>query len=367
MIDIRKLNRSALQAFIESSDFLKLPFLPISRHRAVSHMNNPRATEKDTLLLLAYSDDELVGYLGVLPDWIFDKTGKKHTCGWLSCMWIDVSQRGKGISKKLVGEALDAYDQKILVTEFTYPAQRLYDKIGAFQDLQKIQGIRLYVRSDLNKLLPPKGPKYASFTRLWRSLDRAINLLLDRRFSIAGRKSSHHIAYPEKIDAETQQFTAQFKEKELFRRTVQEWNWILSHPWIKEQSVPDIESEKYHFSSIAKRFRFVPTKLYDDDRNLIAFLIFAIRDDALKVPYCYFKSRAAEEVKSCIEEHIMQWKISTCTIFHQALVRLFAEDKGVALHARKMHRHYIIGKVFTQFQADHSYAIQDGDADCAFT
>ncbi|NND07855.1 MAG: hypothetical protein HKN87_15870, partial [Saprospiraceae bacterium] len=263
--------------------------------------------------------------------------------------------------------ALDAYGRKILVTEFTYPAQRLYDKLGAFKDLQKIDGMRLYIRSDFAKLLPPKGPRFAELAGLWKGLDKLVNLFLDLRFLFGRRIGGSSITYHEEIDQEIMQFMATTKTAEIFRRGQAELNWILSHPWIKQQSASDGESEKYHFSSIAKRFRFVPLTLSDDAGNCVAFLMFAIRDRHLKIPYCYFDESGEKEVKTCIAHHLIKWKISTCTFFHPRLVRLFTNDHYPALHTRKMQRHYIISTVFTQFDADQVVSIQDGDADCAFT
>ncbi len=367
MIHISKLNRDELQTLIQSPEYQDLPFLPISAHRAISHIHNPRADRDDILLLLAYAEERLVGYLGVLADWIFDLQGQKSKCGWLSCMWIDASQRGKGISKQLVRSALEAWDEKILVTEFTYPAQRLYEKIGAFKDLQKIEGIRLYIRSDLSKLLPPKGPHYRTFTPMWRIMDDVLNGLLDWRLRFVRTKSSLRTVYVDRIDDEIATFIETRQEDQIFKRGGQELDWILSYPWIVEASAATSESKKYHFSSIAQRFAFAPVKCYNSDDKLVAFLMFALRDNALKVPYCYLHDDYLHEVKSCIEDHILKWRISTCTLFHPKLVKLIGQSSTLALTKKPMRRHYIISKVFKDFSADQDYQIQDGDADCAFT
>ncbi|MCB0668065.1 MAG: GNAT family N-acetyltransferase, partial [Saprospiraceae bacterium] len=144
MIELKTYNRSTLEEFINLPEFSALPFLPISYHRAISHIQNPRADRDDVLLILAYDHSEMVGYLGVLADWIFDENNHQSKCGWLSCMWINPLSRGKGISKKLVAKALETWNKKILVTEFTAPARGLYDSTGAFKDLQIKEGVRHY-------------------------------------------------------------------------------------------------------------------------------------------------------------------------------------------------------------------------------
>ncbi len=366
MITIKEYNRKSLQEFIDSPDFKALPFLPISRHRAISHIHNPRASDRDTLLMLAFNDDQLVGYLGVLPDRIYDREGNKSKCGWLSCMWIDPQSRGLGISKKLVAQALKSWDHKILVTEFTYPAKRLYDKTEAFKDLQIMEGIRLYIRSDLNKLLPPKGGLFQNLKSWWKVIDKGVNLLLDRRFLFYSGKQNFQQEYISHLDNEILDLITTRQENQIFRRSLEELNWILTYPWILSAPADEM-SKKYHFSSVAGQFEFRPLKLRNSSGQLIAFIIFSRRDDSLKIPYCYFDQNDIDQVTSCIRWHLIHWRISTCTIFQRDLVNAFRISGSPGLHKKLIKRHYIISKMFTKFSVDDIYEIQDGDADCAFT
>lgn len=364
MIQLKTYNRNQLSQFIDDPGFTSLPFLPISYHRAVSHINNPRAADNDTLLILAFEDDEMVGYLGVLADWIYDDTGQKTKCGWLSCMWIDPKCRGKGISKKLVATALEKWDKHILVTEFTVAAKGLYDKTGAFQDLQIKQGVRIYIRSDLEKLLPPKGENFERLRLLWKCLDKGFNLLFDLRFRSA--KKPPNWEYSNVIDAEINHFIHGQLSNQLFRRQAEELNWILNYPWIISAE-PDEISQKYYFSSVANHFSFTAIKLRDSYGKLVAFLILARRDFTLKIPYCYFDEKYLDDVLNCIRWHLNSWRIKTCTLFHESLVQAFRKNKHPALFLRTIQRHYIISKVFEQFPTSKITEIQDGDADCAFT
>ncbi|MEL6841973.1 MAG: GNAT family N-acetyltransferase, partial [Bacteroidota bacterium] len=137
---IQTLNAAALRAYIFSDTFDQTPVLPISRHRALSHLANPRLRPDDVIMIFAHSDEgELVGYLGVLPDEIY-LNGKQDRGGWLSCMWVNPITRGQGIGGKLVQAALNAWQGRILVTEFTPAAKRLYDRTEAFVDLHQPVG-----------------------------------------------------------------------------------------------------------------------------------------------------------------------------------------------------------------------------------
>ena len=71
MFEIIKLNKLELSIYIKSERFLNAPVLPISEHRALSQIKNPKALKDDVLLLLTYDNEKLIGYLGILPDDIF--------------------------------------------------------------------------------------------------------------------------------------------------------------------------------------------------------------------------------------------------------------------------------------------------------
>jgi len=85
MIQIRQLNKAQLLTFIYSEEYKNLTFIPITKHRAISHIHNPRADDDDIILFLAYENEELVGYLGVLADKIYYQNSPIK-CGWLSCL-----------------------------------------------------------------------------------------------------------------------------------------------------------------------------------------------------------------------------------------------------------------------------------------
>src|SRR5688572_14514979 len=140
-MELREFTPAALAEFIRSEEYEKMPVVPISRHRAISQIRNPRVSETDVILVLAYVNGKMAGYLGVLADYIF-LNNQKEKAGWLSCIWVDAEMRGQGIAGKLLNCALERWDNRILATEFTDTAKKIYDRSGQFQDLKVSEGIR---------------------------------------------------------------------------------------------------------------------------------------------------------------------------------------------------------------------------------
>ncbi len=71
MMEIKAFTVADLKTALVSEDFWLTETLPITKHRALSYSRNPRAEEDDLVLLVAYQDNRVIGYLGILPDKIF--------------------------------------------------------------------------------------------------------------------------------------------------------------------------------------------------------------------------------------------------------------------------------------------------------
>ena len=367
MLSIKSLNREALDNYIRSKEFNEAVFIPITSHRALSHINNPRADADDALLFLAYTNHTLVGYLGVLADWIYTPEGKRLKCGWLSCMWIDPSQRGKGISKKLVRQALAKWNDCILVTEFTPAAKGLYDRLGVFKDLQILPGIRIYRRLDLTKFLPPKHQLFSKSKKLLSLTDRIGNAVLDLRFIFDSPRKPSGVHYFESLNDTHQRYLKTRCTTTLFQKSIHDINWMLKYPWILPGSQPTGESRRYHFSAIDSTFDFKGIHLVNDNEAITGLLVFAIRGTNLKIPFCYFDEDQLQRVVDLIRYLLYHWRISTFTTFQPRLVKALENSRKIALYKKSVRRHFIISKAMEDFDGSQSRLIQDGDADCAFT
>lgn len=365
MIVLKTLNKSQLNLYIDSPEFKGQDFISISRHRAKSQIKNPRADENDILLILAYNDTKLVGYLGILPDYIFTSNSLKKI-GWLSCIFIDNSQRGKRIAQKLIERSFQEWGNNILLTEFTEPAKRLYDKIGKFVSMPSSHGIRLYLRSDLQKILPPKHKIFSTLKPFLKIFDFSFNLIFDLRYIFLKKNiNGNTLEYINSIDKEIMDFILPKQENELFKRGINELNWMIKNPWVISHKNKNCLSHKYHFSAIDKSFEFIPVKVRNEKKDLIAFMIFAKRNNDLKIPYCYYND--TKTITKIINYHLVKWKIKTASIYNTDIALALKSSKSPALFKKEINRNYLISNKFKDEFNNNEYKIQDGDGDTAFT
>lgn len=369
-MELREFTPKMLADFIQREEYAQMPVIPISRHRAWSHIRNPRVSEDDVILVLAMVEGKMAGYLGVLADHIY-LNGEKEKAGWLSCMWVDPEVRGQGIAKQLLNRVLERWDNRILVTEFTPAAKGLYDRSGQFQDLKIAKGLRCFLRFNLDELLPKKFPVLEKWKPIISLKNWALNVPNEVRLKMwrsSVKAGNYEVKTLGEIDEKVAAFISQRQENQLEKRSAADLNWLLKNPWLRPASEDDGTSKKYHFSAFAERFEYLPLTISDKQNNLLGFVILAIRGNDLKVPYCYADKGNIDKVAEVILQEMLQRNLRTLTVFHPELVAFFKANPRPFIYLHPLQRHYIISKKFAeQLSQQSEVKMQDGDADCAFT
>ncbi len=369
-MELREFTPKTLAEFIQSEEYAKMPVVPISRHRAWSHIRNPRVAENDVILVLAIVEGKMAGYLGVLADHIY-LDGQKEKAGWLSCMWVDPDVRGQGIAKKLLNRVLERWDNRILVTEFTPAAKGLYDRSGQFQDLKVAEGLRCFLRFNLDELLPKKFPALEKFKPIISLKNWALNLPNELRLNFwkpAAATENYRVETVVHINEDLASFIADHQQNQLEKRSAPDLNWLLNNPWLLPVSQDDGTGKKYHFSAFAENFEFLPLAIYTPENKLAAFVMLAIRGHDLKVPYFYAEPEHVKAIAEIIVQQMLQKELRTLTVFHPELVANFRQHRAPFIYLHPVKRHYIISKKFADLMARQpTINLQDGDADCAFT
>ena len=367
-MEIKTYNKDQLAELINSDLFKTMPVIPISTHRAISHIHNPRADKDDTLMIIVYEKNEMIGYLGVLADRIYTLNEEELKCGWLSCMWVDPVLRGKGIAKQLLATAFKTWNDHLLVTEFTPEAKGLYDRSGGFNDLRVNEGLRCYLRFNLHEVVPKKGEKYKKYIPLLRIVDIMANVPNSVRLLFHKPKLNAGLRFEiiKEIDKDLDSYILSKSKNSFERRTADDINWILRYPWLKE-SVPTVESMRYHFSSVADKFLNTNVIIKEGNR-IVGYLLLTIRDGHLKVPYGYFEREIRMDVIQYIYSIMMDQRLNMLTVFHKDIVAYISSHSTPFIYKRHIKRNYIISKALdAHFSDREELDIQDGDADCAFT
>lgn len=359
MISLETYNKSELQNLVESEKYTAFPFCPISKHRAISHINNPRASDNDTLLILIYYDNRLAGYMGILPD-IMQLDSKRIKVGWLSTLYVDPHYRGKRLGQLLLAKASEDYNNYVIITEYTPEAERMYIKSKLFTSKVTVEGTSFYYRSNLQHILPTKNSKWNSLSLALKSIDSILNIYSNIKYKLLTRKeNNYHII--EKLDQESKTFIEKSGKNGTFNRKNRELEWVSNYPWIEESA--DKIDLNYQFSSYAREFKFIFIKVYNK-KNLFAVLMISIRNKTAKLLHSFATNhqKAAKVLHHCMIKNKIINLISFDDSINECLHNQFF------LFKKERERHFM-------YHADLKQTIEDkdiiefkgGDGDTLFT
>lgn len=365
-MEIRTYNAEQLEAFVNSDEFAQLKNLPISMHRAISHVRNPRLDPTKNLLYVAYENNEVVGYRLMLCDHIYIDDQPKPIA-WFSCVWVHPGMRGKGIAKGMMKMVLDEWGDNIVYSNPVPASRELYLSLG-FKGPIPLLGMRGYMRSNMAELGPNRYPKFKALKPLWHITDSLINAFQDARlrFGDAAQNTPKGLEQVEAVSDEIADFIAPFQTNELFRRNKAELNWITQYPWILSGE-PTEESKRYYFSAIDKRFEFRHLVLRDGSGKIIMYMLAAFRNQKLNLPYLYFKARYTEQVAEVIIHMMLTEKLSTVTTFNPHLAQYLKKNDLPFLFVKSIQRDYYAAQKFIPYFETDPPNFMEGDGDQAFT
>ncbi|MCB0738272.1 MAG: GNAT family N-acetyltransferase [Bacteroidetes bacterium] len=362
-MQFRKLNKQALAEYLNSEAFTNGEHIPITRHRALSQIKNPKAGDDDTLLILAEENGELMGYAGILPDEMQLNTGFIKV-GWLSGLWVSEKARGKGVGQQLIKQAVN--EQPYMLSGDYVPfTKKLYDRTDLFEkEPFQLNGIRFYIKSDLSNILPPKRKIFSQLKPVLKGVDGFVNLFLNKN----SKKDSHLLSYSNHdfIDDEMNEFIQAHQATGHFQRQAVDYNWLLQNPWILSKPNKNAHNARYQFSSVEPLFTNHVFVSRNEFGKMNGLMIFSQRNRSLKLIACYHYNNLSQ-LANIICQCLANWKISTFTVFHAELVSELKQRKNLALKTRDFTRNYLISKALITRMGSIGLNLQDGDGDCGFT
>lgn len=366
MIDVKRVRLWELESLVFSPDYAHWQVIPISRHRASSYINNPRAVPSDVVLYLAFIDNKLVGYRTVMPDSVFVK-GKALRVGWLSGNWVDPTMRRQGIASQLFELAFNDWDGRLLFTNYALESKAVYDKSGKFQLAATLHGQRFYLRPCLEKLISHRRVWLRHFKVLLRIFDALLSII--NVLPLAGYflKLPYGVEfeYCSNVDKELRTLFEAETETSITKRTSKELDWILRFPWLVSSPFSDRLGAKYNFSSAPKKFDRMLAKVFRNGK-LIGFFLANSNDGFISIPYISYNDSETSLFAKIILKHAITNRGKVLTIFNQPISNKIKRHILFGLFSLKQERNYFVSQeVFNCFD-NNKFHFLEGDGDCAF-
>ena len=286
---VKELSIADLRLALQEDSLWNSKCIPITKHRANALVHNPRANPDDIALFVAYDqDEEVIGYLGILPDFIFVEESQ-YKIGWMSAWWVDPEQKKTGIGIVLFYKAFNAYEGKIAVSALSSSAQSVCEATKKMVPLKELKGFSGVLQINVSDFLSRKIPFLKKWTPVLKKLDvipKVLNRCRFKRFLLKNPLPQDiQIEYLHTLDSSIGAFIEKQNRQELTQRGIEELNWITQYPWVLKGVLHDPSEEKYYFSSISKQFEQFKIKVLNKDNQIIGFLIIQLRNHELKVQY----------------------------------------------------------------------------------
>lgn len=363
---IEKVTLTQLKDLLNDNDYWRQQTLPISKQRALSFIHNPRAEPDDPVLFCGYDNDELIGYLGVLPDMIFTNS-TSYRIGLLSGWWVHKDYRKSGIGAFLFVKANQEYKDRLCGIKYNRKSGAVILRSGKLIELKKnaIQAADIYLRT--NKLGNERMRKYKAYRVIRKPWNIIINgncALKRRSWVKKNRRASLKIEYCNIIDNETDKFIKSKQQNSLFKRSAPEFNWIIQYPWVLQSPGLMSKPSNYFFVSMAKRFFHLAVKILDGDA-VIGFLMMRVHDDLLDISYVYYDRQYESDIIGIIMLHAVSLNASEVKIYGQRLYEGFIRAEVPFLKSITYKNNVAVPVKFMHID-DRSYDIQGGDGDCVF-
>jgi hypothetical protein len=367
-MEIKKYTVTDLKTALESEDFWLTDTLPITKHRALSYCRNPRANEDDPVLLVAYRDNQVIGYLGILPDKIF-ANDVDYKLGWLTSWWVDPACATAGVGTILLYTALNAYDQYVGVSGSSREARKALDASQKFMAIESLRGLEIRLRLNISGNIRRNLPLMKIFPGVFKVVDSVMDEVVNLRNFIWQRRNDPFrdltFEYISAIDDQTGRFIQRHHQHDLTRKEKSDLSWIMNNPWILSAPHKDSTSKKYYFSSRADRFLYLGVKVFENQTEMIGFFLLKVRDDRMSILYSYCESRHAASITAVVYHHALAMGVRTLNLFDEQLVAGFSALGFPCWSAKKKSRGFSLSKAFADIPLS-NYRLNGGDGDLAF-
>jgi hypothetical protein len=369
-MDLRQIKVCDLLTYIDSAEFINSQVIPITRHRAISQYHNPDAGPEDTALVLAYDkSNEVVGYIGILPEHI-NINGRSEKIYTNSGWWVH-PQKGRAAAMPLFYKMLDLCKDKMFFADLTPHTTQILLKTGLFEFPEPVIGFRGYLQYSFHTILPGKFKFFRYLRPVMELYDNFFNAIRGTGPGSRVKKllSQSNIRVEEiyESDAESEKFIENHPSENITFRNKEALNWIIKYPWLRTgNEKTDQEARKYYFSTVAKEFNYHFRKVYRNN-ELMAVMLLTSRNRHFKVPYYFCQPADLSILPVVILKIITEKKALSLTTWQAELCAGLAKTgSGSFVHKKRISKQEAYSRGFPGLSLS-SFRIQDGEGDMAFT
>ena len=334
------------QYFMHSQPVDLLSERVIAPVRAYAMIMNPYVKDDMALVSAIFVDGEVAAYTYAFPDKL-EKPDR--LLFWNTVLYFDPKYEGRGYGYVVIGQMVEQY------------GDAYFDLDAVPASVENLKYAGLTVEYVDQYVLDQKKIHTDTFRGKLAHLVETIRLLcVSRKKELQSllKDADYTLAYRNYIDDEAYDFIRKHSGNDLFLRSQQMLNWILTYPFAQESPVCNRVQRSCAFASIASTFRFYAVEVRKNGQ-LAGVYIMRHAKGELYLNYLYFDADYKNDVFLSIAEHVIKFQEP----------RLFTAHKEVRDFIADFHlfaKQYVYKKSFSypdDFVYDKTKFIQAGDGD----
>ena len=360
-MDVFKLNMAGLMKWM-SEKSMHVNNWPISPLRMQAQSKNPYLQDDDIVMILLVENNNLLGYMGAMPDEINTAAGRIHIA-WASCIWINELHRNKGLGKLLTIEMNAAWNNRLMLTEFTDTAKKIYDNLQLFDILKIKEGRRYFYKAGLFSLAQNRNG-YKKAPVLLKVADKLINSYQHIRLSLAAKKNN---AFQYK-EVDIISLPVEIFKQSVFEATEKKIKWIFNEPWLS--STASDACTPYHFSTLVTDFIFKAVEFYSGNNEKLGTIVFSKINDDCKILATDINcpDGGLPQLAILINSYFCHMQAATVLSYDDEFNKIWAANKGSWFYTKKRERIYLCGKAIQAvLDKNEKVTINEIDGDIVFT
>ncbi len=331
-------------------------FVPITMQRAIAHANNPYAAKDDVALLVAIdSDEDVVGYFGILP-LLLRKGDEFFKAHWFTTWSVSSKVRGRGVGAQLMAEALSLKQDYLIVG--SVHARRVCQKYGFWEripltyfwldttgmgHLNPLVWLRRFVRKLMYVFRIQREIKLK--TTLTRRVDAWFAPILKRGFlfwlGMSQRRLMGGIRFEEVDQLQRELPSLPPRPDCELHRGRDAINWMLQHPWIVPTGQSITEEMNYYFSDSRPMYRLLALEVFSPEDEYKGFVVFSVSQKGEQVmlkalDYAFASSADQQLVLTLAVYYGRKYRADTIELPRQAVEKLRRTLLGkILLHKKE--------------------------------
>lgn len=325
----------------------------IAKQRAYAIVNNPCVTDDLYIISALFVNNEVAAYTCIFPDKVYfyphSENNEAQLIYWNTTLYCSPDYEGRGYAYCVIGQFIELYGDDY------------FDLDAVEESVENLKFAGLTVEY-VNQYILSEKIINANVLRgkLAFVADRIKYLLTNHKKQLLRdiNDSCYTLQYTNFIDDKTYAFIRKYSKTDLFLRTPDMFNWILTYSFMLGSPLLHRIETDTAFTSNRQSFQFYAVRVIKD-RELIGFYIFNDSKDCFYLNYLYYNEIYKREVFLSIAEHILSCNESK---FMTADYQLFKFIEKYKLFPKSQ----IMNKSFSypqQFIYDKNAFIQAGDGD----